>query len=70
MVEVPYLGDTLNLIAVHPEVISFVEGALETTAILLAQSQRHVANYYALVTGIPATYWLPWISVWTNATRR
>jgi ectoine hydroxylase-related dioxygenase (phytanoyl-CoA dioxygenase family) len=28
--------------------------------------QRQLAEYYALVTGIPASSWLPWISLWTN----
>jgi ectoine hydroxylase-related dioxygenase (phytanoyl-CoA dioxygenase family) len=34
-----------------------------------ADLQNQLASYYAFVTGIPATYWLPWISWWTNRLR-
>jgi ectoine hydroxylase-related dioxygenase (phytanoyl-CoA dioxygenase family) len=38
MRELPFLGDTLNFMAVHPEIVSFVERALGTPRIALAQS--------------------------------
>src|SRR5262249_39386493 len=38
MRELPFLGDALNLMAVHPEIVSFVERALGTPRITLAQS--------------------------------
>lgn len=42
--DVPFLGEQLNLIAVHPEIIDLVERALGTRNILLAQS--HVWGKY------------------------
>jgi ectoine hydroxylase-related dioxygenase (phytanoyl-CoA dioxygenase family) len=36
--ELPYLGDTLNFVAIDPEIVSFVERALGTDRIALAQS--------------------------------
>jgi ectoine hydroxylase-related dioxygenase (phytanoyl-CoA dioxygenase family) len=38
MKELPFLGDVLNFVAVQPEIVSFVERALETKKIALAQS--------------------------------
>jgi ectoine hydroxylase-related dioxygenase (phytanoyl-CoA dioxygenase family) len=38
MRELPFLGDILNFMAVHPELMSFVERALETSRITLTQS--------------------------------
>jgi hypothetical protein len=38
MRELPYLGDVLNLMALHPEIVSFAERALETKKIALEQS--------------------------------
>ena len=38
MIGLPYLGDELNLVAVHPDIVSFVEVALGTMSIMLVQS--------------------------------
>jgi hypothetical protein len=38
MQQLPFLGDTLNFMAVHPEIVSFVERALGTPRIALSQS--------------------------------
>lgn len=38
MKELPFLGDFLNLVAVHPEIVSFAERALETKKIALEQA--------------------------------
>jgi ectoine hydroxylase-related dioxygenase (phytanoyl-CoA dioxygenase family) len=38
MKELPFLGEFLNFVAVHPEIISFAERALETKKIALEQS--------------------------------
>jgi len=36
--EIPYLGDALNLVALHPDLIDFVERALGTRDVVLTQS--------------------------------
>jgi hypothetical protein len=38
MRSLPLLSDTLNFVAVHPEIVSFVERALGTEEIALARS--------------------------------
>jgi ectoine hydroxylase-related dioxygenase (phytanoyl-CoA dioxygenase family) len=38
MRELPFLGDTLNFMALHPDIVSFVEKALGTKRIALVQS--------------------------------